>query len=114
MDLWGNVILGLGLLAAAVKFREFAGAETIADKLAIINAAVAAAEQMLGKQPGETRLAWVMEQLQKRFPNIDVTELRMYVESAVYWLHQGGADVPATSEADTAAAIPFWDESRSN
>lgn len=109
--LWGNVILGLGLLAAAIaavlKWREFGAAETIGDKLTIINQAVMAAEQMLGKEPGTSRLTWVMELLEKRFPEMDADELRMHVEAAVYWLRQGSTQ-PADSGADVSRGIEFW------
>ena len=110
------IMFGLGLAAAAwaayVKWGEYQDADA-PTRLQMIGSLVAAAEQMLGKQDGQTRLEWVTEMIEKRFPDMDAEDIRIHIEAAVYWLKQGQAQ-PETSETDTAAAIPFWDESRSN
>lgn len=49
---------------------------------------VAAAEQLwlTGRLPKSERLTYVMQELQKQFPNVDVSKLEATVEAAVYWL----------------------------
>jgi steroid 5-alpha reductase family enzyme len=49
----------------------------------IVNFFVAAAEQMMRDANGEEKLDWVLEQLQQRYPNLDLTLIRAMVEAAV-------------------------------
>jgi steroid 5-alpha reductase family enzyme len=49
----------------------------------IVNFFVAAAEQMMRDANGEEKLEWVLEQLQQRYPNLDLTLIRAMVEAAV-------------------------------
>lgn len=45
---------------------------------------VAAAEQTLPTGGGTAKFTWVLEQIQKRFPSVDVDLARTLIEAAVY------------------------------
>lgn len=70
---------------AYARWLDFAEAD-LHDRIAVIGQFVAAAEQLLGGQSGKTRYQWVMERIQKRWPDADLEEMAIYVEAAVHRL----------------------------
>lgn len=91
-DSYGLIILigALALIAWALygQLMKEPGAP-LADKLAMISQAVAAAEQTIrGKGQGAARLEHAMSLIHEWYPDMDVGEAQMHVEAAVYWLNQ--------------------------
>lgn len=99
-------IIVLALVVAAsygyVKYLEFRDGDWD-QRVVLIGEAVTAAEQMLGKEPGAKRLDWVMGYAQRRFPDLDLEDLRVLVEASVYRLKQG--QVIETGEDNS---LDFW------
>lgn len=66
----------------------------LTDKLAMINQAVAAAEQTIrGKGQGAARLEHAMSLIHEWYPEMDMQEAQVHVEAAVYWLNQHGPQI---------------------
>lgn len=103
---WALLVAGV-LVAAAHgynKWLEYREAE-YGEKLLMIQTYVEAAEQMLGKQPGEARFTWVMAHLQERWPDADIDELRVLIEAAV---NQMERSQPVVVKVDQGGDRAHW------
>ncbi|MEZ4684178.1 MAG: hypothetical protein R2932_59205 [Caldilineaceae bacterium] len=106
MDIFLTIV-GIAILAGLlhIAWTEWQKASK-EQKMFMIEALVAAAQQLYGNDPGAMRFEWVSKRIKERWPNFDEHELEALIEAAVYRL-KVFAGLIAKKEMDEEKAM-YW------
>lgn len=107
-----SVILGGAVVVGVATARQFVvakvGETSFKEKLAVVKAAVEAAEQKAnaGELTKDFRLAYVIDRIQEIFPNLSDAEIDMWAHSAVHILNQTVSILESTSLSEMIVEEP--------
>jgi len=107
-----SVIIGGAIVVGVATARQFVvakiGETSFKEKLAVVEAAVKAAEQKAnaGELTKDYRLAYVIDRIQEIFPDLSDEEIDMWTHSAVHVLNQTVSMLASTALSEMIVEEP--------